>query len=101
MLAFAVISMFGCVTGSTVAHTTGTLAAILQADDHGHRHSEDNSIVHGVAHHQGMADHTHDTPSFLLAYQWVASPSADAWVHAVPAIGPFDLSGKLHRPPRS
>jgi hypothetical protein len=101
ILVFAAISMFGCVTGSAVAHTTGMMAGVMEVEDHGHRHDEDSRTVHGVTHQHGTADHTHDTPSFSVPVRWfwpaAVAPSPDS-----PTIMmPFSVRTTQDRPPRA
>jgi hypothetical protein len=101
ILAMAVVSMFVCVTGSAIAHTSGALATIVEFDIHGHQHGEDTSTLHGMSHKQGTADHTHDTPGFLGTNDWFW-PTAS--LHATGArrtIVTLDVRVTLERPPRA
>ncbi len=101
ILAIAVVSMFVCVTGSAIAHTTGALATIVEVDGHGHQHGEDASTLHGMSHKQGTADHTHDTSSFLATNALFWPAVVVQRIGARLAMATFNIRVPLERPPRT
>jgi len=99
ILVFATISMFGCITTSAMAHTTGQLAEAMSVESH--RHAEDAGTLHEMAHAGGMADLSHDSP---CATATVVTPSANmssAWIKGDFSMGEFGLACMMERPPRA
>tara|TARA_R110002020_G_scaffold25225_17_gene82186 strand:+ start:2854 stop:3198 length:345 start_codon:yes stop_codon:yes gene_type:complete len=101
ILALALVGMFVCVTGSTIAHTSGALAKVVEIDVHGHQHDEDASTLHGMSHKQGTADHTHDTPGFLGTNVWFWPTASLQATGARRSMVTLDVQVTLERPPRA
>jgi hypothetical protein len=101
ILAMAAVSMFVCVTGSAIAHTSDALATMVEVHGHGHQHDEDASTLHGMSHKQGTADHTHDTPSFLGMSVWFWPAAILRATGARPAMTTLNIRVTLERPPRA
>lgn len=100
ILLFAAISMFGCATGSAMAHTTNVITTTIASDDHGHSHDRQNGIGNGVSGHHNAADHTHDTPHFpaLIVVSWTV-PSI-GWFQGVSGDSVLGIAHTMDRPPR-